>query len=94
MEIEMNREFLGKVMNDPSIDRVLLAAAAPIAARLRGTTPRRSGRTAGSTRITSGHQNAKRDRRAVRITQSFGAVPQDFARRGSTRNRNYMARGT
>lgn len=83
----MTRGFIGKVINDREIDRVLVAAAKPIAARLEGSTPRRTGRTAASTDISTGHRNAKHDRRAVRVTQRFGAVPLEWRTR-----RGYMLR--
>lgn len=85
MQVEIHREFPGKVMRDRDTDKVLVARAKPIAARLQAITPRRTGATAGSTRIETGHTNAKRDRRAVRIVQDFGAVPLNFRTR-----RRYM----
>lgn len=88
MDVNMDREFAGKLLKDSDIERkVLMPEAARVAQRLEQATRRRTGRTAASTHVEGGHTNAKRDRRAVWVVQSFGAVPMNWRTR-----QGYMAR--
>ncbi len=79
MQSQVNRGFARKLLKDRDIERnVLMPEARRAAAKLQQRTHRRSGRTAGSTRVEGGHMNVKRDRRAVWVMQDFGAVPMNW----------------
>lgn len=88
MQADMNRDFVRKLLKDSDVERkVLIPEANRVAQRLEQATRRRTGRTAASTHVEAGHTNAKRDRRAVWVVQSFGAVPMNWRTR-----QGYMAR--
>lgn len=92
MEFARNRTAIGKLLNSPGAERALLRAAEPMAARIRAATPVKSGETAESTRVETGHRNAKGDRIAVRIVQDGAALQLQYGQ-GNTKAVRQMTSG-
>lgn len=86
MQVEIDKRFTKQVIRDRRrMERPLVKRAKPIARRMQAGTPVRTGHTAGTTTVETGHLNAKRDRVAVRIVQRGASVPLNWRLR-----RNYI----
>lgn len=78
MKFEGNRKFSKDSINARGTTLALARRAYQLAPQIKAGTSRKTGYTAGTTHVETGHRSASGDRPAVRIVQGGASVPLNF----------------